>query len=117
MGYNSTTFAPGRTTDTNNFTDEGAFTSSTVGFSQIYDKRPTSGTYNTNYIRMEHFRTVGNPAQIQFKLNLQDQVNNAFTGGVTANVTFTISLIYTKTPIPLSWDPSTQITVSFTNNL
>jgi hypothetical protein len=117
MGYNSTTFAPGRTTDTNNFSDEGAFTSSSVGYSQIYDKRPTNATYNSNYIRMEHFRTVGNPAQIQFKLFLQDQVNNAFTGGVTANVTFTISLIYSKAPIPLSWDPATQITISFTNNI
>jgi hypothetical protein len=117
MGYNSTTFAPGRTTDTNNFSDEGAFTSSSVGYSQIYDKRPTNATYNSNYIRMEHFRTVGNPAEIQFKLFLQDQVNNAFTGGVTANVTFTISLIYSKAPIPLSWDPSTQITISFTNNI
>jgi hypothetical protein len=117
MGYDSTTFAPGRTTDTNNFSDEGAFTSSSVGYSQIYDKRPTNATYNSNYIRMEHFRTVGNPAQIQFKLFLQDQVNNAFTGGVTANVTFTISLIYSKAPIPLSWDPATQITISFTNNI
>jgi hypothetical protein len=117
MGYDSTTFAPGRTTDTNNFTEEGAFTSSTIGYTQIYERKPTTSTYNTNYIRMEHFRTVGNPAQIQFKLFLQDQVSNAFTGGVTANITFNISLIYSKTPIPLSWDPSTQITVSFTNNL
>jgi hypothetical protein len=117
MGYDSTTFAPGRTTDTNNFTDEGAFTSASIGFTQIYEKRPTSSTYTSNYIRMEHFRTVGNPAQIQFKLFLQDQVNNAFTGGVTADITFTISLLYTKTPIPLSWDPSTQITISFTNNI
>ena len=117
MGYNSTTFVPGRTTDTANFTDEGAFTSSTVGFSQIYEKRPTNSTYSTNYIRMEHFRTVGNPAEIQFNLFLQDQVNNAFTGGVTADITFSISLMYTKTPIALGWDPSTQITISFTNNI
>jgi hypothetical protein len=66
---------------------------------------------------MEHFRTVGNPAQIQFKLFLQDQVSNAFTGGVTADITFSISLIYSKAPIPLGWDPATQITISFTNNI
>lgn len=117
MGYNSTTFAPDRTTDTNNFTEEGAFTSSTAGFTQIYSKNASEATYSSNYIRMEHFRTVGNPAQIQFKLLMQDQVNNAFTGGVTADVRFDIYLMYSKTPIPLGWDPSTSITISFTNNL
>jgi len=117
MGYDGSTFAPNRTTDTANFTEEGAFTSSTAGFSRIYYKNPTNSTYGSNYIEMTHFRTVGNPAEIQFTLVMQDQVSNAFTGGVTADVRFDITLVYTKAPIPLTWDPSTAITVSFTNNL
>lgn len=117
MGYNSTTFAPDRTTDTNNWSDEGAFTSSTAGFSQIYNKQPPSGAYQSNYIILEHRRVTGNPAQLQFNLFMQDQVVNAFTGGVTADVRFDIFFIYTKAPIALGWNPSTDITISFTNNI
>lgn len=117
MGYDSTTFLPDRTSDTNNFTAEGAFTASSAGFSEIYRKNSTTNPYTSNYILMEHFKPISTPNAIQFKLLLQDQVVNAFTGGVTADITFNINLLYTKTPIPLSWDPSTAITVSFTNNL
>jgi hypothetical protein len=117
MGYNSTTFAPDRTSDTNNWSDEGAFTSSTAGFSEIYRKSPDGGAYASNYISMEHRRVTGNPAQIQFNLFMQDQVVNAFTGGVTADVRLDIFFIYSKTPIPLGWNPSTDITISFTNNI
>jgi len=117
MGYDSTTFIENRTSDTNNFTEEGAFTSSTAGFTQIYLKNSTTSPYTSNYIRMEHFRVVGQPNAIQFNLLLQDQVSNAFTSGVTADITFNINAVYTKTPIPLGWDPSTQITCSFTNTL
>jgi len=117
MGYDSTTFLPDRTSDTNNFTAEGAFASSTVGFTTIYEKFATTSPYTSNYIKMEHFRVVGQPNVIQFNLLLQDQVSNAFTGGVTADIQFNVNAIYTKTPIPLGWDPATQLLVSFTNNL
>jgi len=66
---------------------------------------------------MEHFRVVGRPFEIQFNLLLQDQVANAFTSGVTADITFNINAVYSKAPIPLGWDPSTQLVCSFSNTL
>lgn len=117
QGYNSTTFLPDRTTDTNNYTAEGAFTSSPAGFTEIYRKNATTSPYTSNYILMEHFRPAATPNAIEFKLLLQDQVDNAFTGGVTADITFNINVFYSKDPIPLGWDPGTALTVSFTNNL
>lgn len=119
MGYNSTTFAPTETVDSNRFTSYGAFDAVTSGYTTIYEKFGT-GVYASNYVKLENYKDASNPARLHFKLTLQDTVVNAWVNGVSADVTLTINYLYSIAPVALSFTPPNAVSgiiISFSDNL
>lgn len=109
LGYNSTTFPPGRTTPLPaNTLDKGAYDATTSGYQTIFEKfgGGINSAYTSNYITIEHQRLATDLRALTFRVRLQDSVVNAFTSGVTADVTFTVNILSSVDPVPLSFDPN-----------
>lgn len=109
LGYDSTTFPPGRSTPlVANSLDAGAFDATVSGYTKIFEKfgGGINSRYTSNYITIEHQRDGSDLRSLNFRIIANDTVVNAFTTGVSADVELTVNLIYTTDPIPLSFDPS-----------